>query len=168
MEERRKVGFIYTIEHIGVDGKIISSEQVHNLMPTVGVDYLLNTAFKSGSAYASWYVSLYEANRTPLAADTMTTLLADCTENTGYTTTGSNRLAITFPAVSVGTLSTIASPNVFDFVGAATIRGAFITSNITRGNNSGLLMSAVLFPSPKVLAAGESLRVPVGFALVAV
>jgi len=168
--EQYEVGFTYTLKHIGVDGKLISVEQVHNIMPIVGIDYLLNTAFKGGSAYTSWYVSLFDANRLPLSTDTMETLMADCTENTAYTVTGGARKLITFPAVNSGTLSTLddANENEFDFVGASTVRGAFITTNVTRGNNAGLLISAVLFPSPKVISAGESLRVPVGFALVSV
>lgn len=161
-----KSGFIYTVEHIAVDGSIKSVETVHNLMPNDAVDYLLNAAFMGSSAYSTWYLSLFDNARTPLATDTMTTFMADCGEDTVYTVTGGARPTISFPPVASGVLTTTASPNEFEFVSAATIRGAFVTTGVTRGGTTGLLCSAVLFPTAKVIAAGESLRVPVGFALI--
>jgi hypothetical protein len=166
MKENYRPGFIYTVEHIGVDGKIKSVEKIHNLMPTPAVDYLLNAAFMGGSAYSTWYLSLFDNNRTPLAADTMTTFLADCGEDTVYTAVGGARPTISFPPVSAGVLTTVASPNELAFASPSTVRGAFVTTGVTRGGTTGLLCSAVLFSTAKVLAAGESLRVPVGFALI--
>ena len=164
--EKYHPGFIYAIEHIGVDRQVKSVETVHNIVPNLGVDYIIGAAFTGAGQYTNWYIGLYGATRTPVVADTMTTLLADCVEDTVYTTTGGARPLITFPAVADGVLTTAVSPNILAFPSASTVRGAFITTNITRGNNAGLLISAVLFPSPKVMAAGEYLRVPVGFALV--
>ena len=161
-----KPGFVYTVEHIGVDGKIKSVEKVHNLMPTVALDYILNASFKGGSQYSTFYLSVFTANYTPQASDTMTTFIASCSEDTTYTTSGTNRLTLTLPAVVGSAITTSASPNEFAYTGAATIRGGFITTGLTRGATAGLLVSAVLFSSAKVLAAGESLRVPIGFALV--
>jgi hypothetical protein len=166
MKENYRPGFIYTIENIAADGRIKSVETEHNLMPGVALDYLLNAGFKDGAQYSTFYLSVFTANYTPLAADTMTTFIASCSEDTSYTTSGTNRLTITFPAVVGGALTTSASPNEFSYTGSATIRGGFITTGLTRGATAGLLVSAVLFPSAKVLAAGESLRVPIGFALV--
>jgi len=160
---KNKPGFTFQLDHIGADGKLISSEMIHNLMPTVAVDYVLNAAFRGGTAYSNYYMSLYTANRTPVDADTMTLLLADCVEETTYTTTSTNRLLITLPAPSSGVITP--SATVFPFTGAATVRGAFITTNITRGNNGGLLISAVLFASAKTMAAGESLSIPSTFTL---
>ena len=161
-----KPGFVYSIEHLDKDGAIKSVELVENIIPTVGLDYLLGAAFKGTSQFTAWYLGLFGAAHTPIAGDTMTTLLSDCAEIVSYT--GTTRQDITFPAVSVGALVTTATPNVFAFASGATVRGAFITSNPTWSNTSGLLVSEILFLSPKVLAAGESLRVPLGFSLVSV
>ena len=165
--ELSKVGFSYTVELIGRDGKVKSAETVHNLIPTAALNYLLDTSFRGGSAFSTWYLSLYTANRTPVAADTMATLMADCSEDTVYTTTGNARQTITFSAAADGELL-VPSANVFEFASAATIRGGFISSSGTRGSTAGLLMSAVLFSVPKTPAAGESLRVPVGFSFYSV
>ena len=166
MKENYRPGFIYTVEHIAADGKIKSVETVKNLMPTVALDYLLNASFMGGSQYSTFYLSVFTSNYTPQAADTMTTFIASCAEDTSYTTTGTNRLTLTLPGVVGSAITTSAAPNEFAYTGAATIRGGFITTGLTRGATAGLLVSAVLFPSAKVLAAGESLRVPIGFALV--
>lgn len=158
-----KPGFVFTPERVGVDGLVTPYASVHNIIPTVGLNYLLEVAFRSGSAYASWYLSLFNANRTPLVGDTMASFLSDCDENTAYTTTGNARSLITFPAASGGEFSTVSSPAVFDFTTSSTVRGAFITTGGTRGGTTGLLISAVLFDFAKTIGAGESLRVPLGF-----
>ena len=166
MDEEYKVGFVYTPTHIGEDGQIISQQEIHNLMPAEMITYMLNAALRSGAQYGTYYLSLFENNYTPLPGDTMATFMAACGENVTYTTTGTNRLTLTLPAPVGGSITTSASPNSFDFTGAATIRGAFITTGLTRGSNTGLLVSAALFASPFTLANLGSLRVPVGFALV--
>src|SRR6056297_1002619 len=117
MIEENKIGFIYTIEHVGVDGKVKSTEQVHNIIPTVGVNYILSSAIAAGSQFASWYIGLYTANRTPLATDTMTTLLADCAETALYES--ATRPEATFSEVTNGAVTTIASPTIFTFTASA-------------------------------------------------
>ena len=166
MNDLYKVGFVYTPTLVEQDGKVIMQEEVHNLMPADMITYILNAALRSGAQYGTYYLSLFENNYTPLANDTMTSFIAACGENTTYTTTGTNRLTLTLPAPVAGSITTSASPNSFDFTGAATIRGAFISTGQTRGSTTGLLVSAALFPSPFTLANLGSLRVPVGFALV--
>jgi len=168
MEEKYRVGFTYTFEHIDRDGRIISVETIENLMPNVGLDYMLNAAFHGGSAYTAWYLGVYGANRTPLATDTMTLLLADCIEDTVYTVVGGARQAITISAPVSGVMTNTAAPNVLAFPSSSTVRGAFVTTGSVRGSNSGLLVSAALSASPKVMEAGAELKCYVGFAIVAV
>lgn len=164
MNESKKIGFIYIVEHIGVDGKIKSVETVKNIIPTVGLNYMLEASLRNDSQMTNWYIGLYTASRTPVATDTMTTLIADCVESNNYGDTV-NRSLVTFPVVASGATTTSASPNSLTFATGETVTGGFITSGITIGSNSGLLLSAVEFSSPKVLAAGEILRVPVGISL---
>lgn len=166
MIEHRKIGFIYTVEHVGVDGKIKSVETIENIIPLVGINYTLAAAMTGASQFSTWYIGLYKADRTPLTSDTMTTLLADADESNEYGS--ASRLEAVFPAVDAGAITTEADPTVFTFASGATITGGFLTTGLTINNTSGLLMSAVKFTSPKVIATGELLRVPVGIALASV
>ena len=124
---------------------------------------MLGILLKGDTQYTSWYLGLFDNNYTPLAEDTMGTLIGACGENVDYT--GTARKTITFPSVSDGAVTTVADPNVFEFTSSETIRGAFITTASAWSSTTGLLLSAVLFASPKSLSSGESLKVPVGFAL---
>ena len=168
LPEKYLVGFTYAVEVLGPDGNVQSIERVKNLMPAASIAYQMAAAWTGGTQYTSWYLSLFENNYTPVSSDTMTTLLASAAENTTYTTTGGARLTFAPAEILNGTWSTAAAPSVFEFTVAATIRGAFITSNVTRGNTSGLLVSAVKFATAKSIEAGGALRVPAGIALVAV
>jgi len=168
MIEKYKVGFTYTVEHLGADGRIISTDTFKNLMPNPGIDAMLNAFFHAGPAYSAWYLGAYGANRVPLATDTMTTLLADCVEDTVYTGVGGARQSVTLSSASSGVMTNTASPNILAFPSSSTVRGLFLTTNVTRGSNSGLLVSAALLPTVKTPAAGEELKCYVGFAIVAV
>lgn len=167
-KELYKPGFLYTFKHLDAEGKVKDSFAVHNLMPNVSLDYLLTAAFNGGTQYSTWYAALFGANRVISPLDTMTSLLADCVEDVIYTTTANARLVVNFPAVVDGQLSNLADPSIFVFPAASTVRGAFLTTGITRGSNTGLLASAVLFPSPRVLDIGESLKVYVGVELLSI
>lgn len=163
MIEHQKLGFEYTIEHVGVDGQIKSIETIGNIIPTEGLNYILGASISGSSQLSTWYLGLYTANRTPLAGDTMTTFLADCDETANYGST--SRLEAVFAAVDAGSVTSIADPTIFTFDVDTTVQGGFLTSGVTINNTSGLLISAVKFSSPKVISAGELLRVPAGIAM---
>lgn len=161
--ELHKLGFIYMPTHLDRNGNVLSVEEAPNIVPMAGLNYLLGAAFTGASQFTTWYLGLFDNNWNPTSIDTMATLIASAGENKDYT--GTARQAITFPAVSEGALSTLDDPNVFAFTSSETIRGAFITTSPTWDGTTGLLVSAVLFPTAKTLVSGETLRVPVGFSL---
>ena len=159
--ELYRPGFVFTVEHLAADGRVLSAETIHNIMPTAGLNYMLGATFKGDSQYTTWYLGLFGNSYAPVASDTMASFIANAGENKAYT-------AIGFPSVANGSLDTLADPNVFAFATAQTVAGAFITTGPTWDATTGLLVSAVQFPSAKSVGAGESLRVPVGFALASV
>lgn len=165
IHDKGVLGFVYFLEHIGKDGVVISSERIENVLPDVSRDYTLSASYLSGSQYAAFYIGLYTENRTPLVSDDMVSLMADAGESITYD--GSVRLTLTPDALADGLFSNFGTPALFDYnTSAETVRGGFITSSNTRGGNTGLLASAILFPSPKILAVGESLSVKAGIQLV--
>jgi hypothetical protein len=161
--EKIPVGFVYTVEIIGKDGKVKSSEAIHNLMPDVGRDYFLNAALTGGSAYSTWYIGLFGNDYTPVAASTMSTIIDEAGEVTAYDST--TRIKLEPDALDSGVYSNSETKAEFLATGDMTVRGGFITSGSAQGGSTGLLLSAVLFTSPKVLEEGETLNVIAGLAL---
>lgn len=166
--ELARIGFVYDLTCIARDGKVKWRERVHNLIPDVGRDYILNAALLAGSQLSSWYIGLYENARTPVAADTMALLIADCGELTTYTNVGGNRLALTPDALSGGVFSNAGTPAQFAFTADRTVRGGFIASSAPQLGTTGTLLSAVLLGSPKAIETGETLEVVAGLSLTAI
>ena len=159
------LGFVYYVEHIGADGELISKERIENIIPDVGRDYILTASLSAGSQYAAFYIGLYTAARTPLVGDEMADVGTDYDEEITYD--GAVRLTMNADALSSGLWSNAGTPAEFDFnTAGTTIRGGFITSSSSRGTSTGLLLSAVLFPTPKTLTVGETLKVTAGLQLV--
>jgi len=161
---KAEIGFTYTFECIGLDGKVKWTDVMDNIIPDVGRDYIIGSSLMGVTQYASWYIGLYSAVRTPVAADTMTTLMADAVEVLTYS--GSVRLELVPDALSGGIYSNIGTPAEFTATAATTVNGGFITSSAARGGTAGLLLSAVANTTPKILSAGEILRVSAGLSFI--
>lgn len=165
MKSLVKIGFVYRFEHLSANGDVLSVEEAHNLIPDEGRDYLLNAGLLAGSQFSNWYTGLYEGSYAPQTTDTMATIIASSTEiTTAYSET--TRGLIVPDALSGGTYSNASAPLTFTFTAGKTVRGGFISSGPVKGGTTGVLLSAVLASSPKVVAAGESLRVTTGLSLV--
>lgn len=78
-----RVGFTYLVEHVR-GGVVIDREVVHNLVPTEGLNYILEAALRGGAALSTWYIALFEGNYTPVAGVTAATFPAAATECTAY------------------------------------------------------------------------------------
>lgn len=160
---KRRIGLIYRVEHLGRDGRVLSVETVRNIMPDEALDYVLDSALRGGTAYSAWFLGLFGADRTPVATDTAESFLLDAGEVDTYAGDGRQRLP--FADAGPGAMSTMSAPNVFDFADETTVRGAFVAPASAFGATAGPLLSAALFNAPKIIGAGESLRVPVGIFL---
>lgn len=99
-----------------------------NLVVTEGLNYLLNTAFNSGTQDATWFIGLKNTG-TPDAGDTLASH-ATWTENTNYT---GDRQAFTLNGASTtGSISNSSSPASFAITSdAQTIAGGFLASDAT-------------------------------------
>ena len=161
MIDKQEFGFIYTFECFRADGKPKWKETVRNLLPNESVAYFLSTGCAGGAQFSTWYIGLLKEAHTPVITDTMATVAAK--EAIEYS--GTNRLLMTPDAIANGVFADVATPTLFTFTSGATIRGGFITSNILRGNSSGLLLSVVALASPKTVAATDILKVTSGLAL---
>jgi hypothetical protein len=133
----------------------------------------MNAKYFSGSGYtATWFIGLYgaAASNNPAASDTASSH-AGWTEVTAYS--NATRPAATFGTATTADPSVIsnsASPASFSINGTATVGGAFLISNSTKGGTTGTLFSAADFQSPgdRTVANGDTLNVTYTFSLDAV
>lgn len=150
-------GVFYVTCH-DANGDIKWEDSFHNLVVNVGLQDVNNKYF-AGSAYtAAWYIGLVTATATYAAGDTSASH-AGWTENVAYS-------QATRPALAFGA-STLANPSVitataatFTMNGTATIGGAFVITNSTKGGTTGILFSEGNFAGGnKSVTSGDTLNV---------
>lgn len=154
-DEQISISGAYTVECFDAAGNLKWSDQIKNLVVTVGKNDLLDKYF-AGSAYtATWYLGLITSGGTYAAADTMSSH-AGWTENTGYS--AATRPAPSWGAASAGSKATTAT--AFSINATGTIGGAFMTSNNTKSGTTGILYSAGNFTGGnRSVASGDTLNV---------
>lgn len=151
------VSSLYEVECIGPDGQVKWREEVRNLVTNVGLDDVLSKYFK-GSAYtAAHYVGL-KGTGSAAAGDTMASH-AGWSEITDYSE--STREALTLGSVSGQSVDNSASKASFSINGAATIAGAFVTTDNTKGGTTGVLYSAADFSGSRGAQSGDTVNVTI-------
>ena len=162
---------VYRVECHDKDGNLKWEAQSKNLVVNVGLQYMAGSALTSVSQITTWYLGLYGAGaaNTPAASDTMASH-AGWTEVTAYS--NANRVTATFVTATTANPSVVtnsASPAVFNINGTATVGGAFLTSDNTKGGTTGTLFSAADFGSPgdRSVVNSDTLSVTYTFSLAA-
>lgn len=171
-EGAAKGGGVFTVECRDAQGNLKWEAKKHNLVVNVGLQDM-NAKYFLGSSYtATWYLGLYGAAATnnPAASDTMLSH-AGWTEVTGYSQ--ATRPACSFGSATAASPSVItnsASPATFSINATATVGGAFLTSDNTKGGTAGILFSAADFGTPgdRNVVSGDTLTVTYTFSLAAV
>lgn len=170
--DRVSGGGVFSIQCLDKDGNLKWEASTPNLVVNVGLQDM-NTKYFTGSGYtATWFIGLYgaAASNNPAAGDTASSH-AGWTEVTTYS--NATRPAATFGTATTADPSVIsnsASPASFSINGTATVGGAFLISNSTKGGTTGTLFSAADFQSPgdRTVANGDTLNVTYTFSLDAV
>lgn len=150
---------VYTIECYGPDGKLKWRDITQNIIPNVGLDDILDKYYK-GSAYtAAFYVGLTDGTPTTAAADTMSSH-AGWTEVTAYSEGA--RQTLTLGTVASQSVDNSASKAAFSINGTATVGGAFISTDNTKGGTTGILAGVAAFTGgDRSVANGDTLNVTV-------
>lgn len=139
----------------GADGALKWTEDIPNLVTTVGVNDLWGKYF-SGSAYtATWFVGL-KGTGSAANSDTMASH-AGWSEVTSYS-------QATRPAFTAGTPASRAVDNslslaVFSINGTVTVAGMFLSSSSTKSGTTGILFNATDFSVSRALISGDTLSV---------
>ena len=149
----------YVVECRDSEGNLKWTDEIANLVTTVGKNHALDTEL-AGSAYtAAWYVGLIGA-----ASYTTGAAVGDTAASHGgwvedQTYSNGTRPAATFAAASGGSKATSAA-SVFNMNGTVTIKGCFLITVATKGGTTGTLFSAGTFSGgDKVLGNGDVLNV---------
>jgi hypothetical protein len=156
MIERVPLQFRYQFRHYDAQGRLISDEVSHNLIPTVGREYMMAVLFGSTAQISGWYMGLFgDQNYTPAYTDDAAFLASNAGEITDY---GTQRLAFG-AALNGSSWGNSASPATFTATAPITVYGGFISSAQSFNSSVGTLLSEVKAPSPRSLDTGESLDV---------
>lgn len=167
--EKVKAGGVFTVQCFDKDGQLKWEAKEHNLVVNVGLKDM-NEKYFSGSSYtAAWYLGLYgaAASNNPAAGDTMSSH-AGWTEVTDYSqATRPQAIFGTATTADPSVISNTLSVAVFSINGTATVGGAFLTSDNTKGGTTGTLFSAGDFQSPgdRAVVSGDTLNVTYQFSL---
>lgn len=162
---------VYTLECRDAQGNLKWSEVISNLVVNQGLQDM-NAKYFTGTGYtATWFIGLYGAasSNNPAASDTAASH-AGWTEITPYS--NATRPTCTFGTPSTANPSVAtnsASPAAFTINATATVGGAFLISNSTKGGTTGVLFSASDFQAPgdRTVASGDTLNVTYTFSLTA-
>lgn len=126
-----------------------------NLLPNEGLVYLLSVGLNNGAKLATWYLSIYAGNYTPLAGLTAASYpatAAEITSNTeGYTEP--TRPVWTPTAPTTPLIDNLANKAAFTIATASslTVNGAALLSEATKGAVTGKLISATKFNTARTL-----------------
>lgn len=160
---------VFKLECFDKDGNLKWAAEESNLVVNTGLQYMAGSALAGATQVTTWYVGLYGsgASNTPAAGDTAASH-AGWTEVTPYS--NSTRPAAAFAAATDANPSVVtnsASPAAFAINATATVGGAFLISDSTKGGTTGTLFSAADFQSPgdRVVANGDTLNVSYTFSL---
>lgn len=126
-----------------------------NLLPDEGLIYLLSVGLNNGTKLATWYLSLYAANYTPLAGLTAASYPATASEITSNTEgyTESTRPLWTPTSPTTPMLDNVANKVAYTIATASelVITGAALLSEATKGAVTGKLVSATKFSAARTV-----------------
>lgn len=148
----------YRVECRDSEGRLKWVEECENLITTAGATDLLDKYLKGATYTASWFVGLYKGTGTLNVADTMASH-ARWTDSTDFS--NATRPAWTGGTAASGSIDNSASPAVFNINATATILGAYLVSNSTKGGTTGVLYGIAAFAASRSVISGDTLNVTI-------
>lgn len=157
LHQALKTRCVYTVQCVGSDGNVKWEDKAYNTVVNVGLNDVLDKYWKGSSYTAAHYVGLTDGTPTPAAGDIMSSH-AGWTEVTDYSE--ATRELLVLGSVSSQSVDNSASKASFSINGTATVGGAFITTNSTKGGTTGTLVSVAAFSEgDKSVTSGDTLNV---------
>ena len=149
----------YHVECIGPDGKLKWEDEFDNLVTTEGLNDNL-TQYLKGSAYtAAFYVGLTGTDPNP--SGWRHHVFARGLDGSSDYSEGT-REVLTLGTAAAGSIDNSASKASYSINGTATVGGAFVTTNSTKGGTTGTLYGVGAFTGgDKSVSSGDTLNVTV-------
>jgi hypothetical protein len=139
-------------------------EMSRNEVVLGGLNYMLAAALTGISPIPTWYVAVFSGDVVVQSSWTADNFASSAIEFTNYT--AGARPKWSPGSVAAGAVNSFSSKAEFQSsVDAATIRGAALLSNASKGSTNGTLLAASRFPSTKNLDTDEILDVGYGIEL---
>lgn len=141
------------------DSNGANPESTANLLPTQGLNYMLETSLRNGAAHTQWYLAIFSGAYTPVSGVTAATFTSAATEITsaseGYTET--TRRPWNSVVASGGVTDNVADRAAFTIASAneVTIRGAALLSDPVKGGTNGVLLSIARFTNARTESSGN-------------
>ena len=147
----------YSVEFYDRSGELKWSQEIQNLVTTVGKNDLLDNQFQGSSYTAAWYLGLVDGASAPtFAAGDSAAAHAGWSEFTGYD--NASRPAPAFAAASAGSKST--SQTDFNISADGTVAGCFLINDNTKAGTTGVLYSCGAFSGgDQPVTSGGTLKV---------
>ncbi len=150
----------YTVTCYGADGSVKWSDDIHNLVTTVGKNLTMDTVL--GNSAAGAVVMGLKGTGAALVGDTQASHGSwDEVGGANAPTYSGNRPTPTFSAAAAGAKAT-STPVIFAMTGSGTVAGCFINigGSATKDNTTGTLFSAGDFTAgSKTVTSGDTLSV---------
>lgn len=140
------------------DGQKIGDIAVLNDIVDVGVNSLLDVAFRNQTQIATWYMGLVDNSGFSAFADA-DTMSSHSGWNEFTTYSDANRITWVPDAAATRAISNSTTSADFNINGSGTVKGIFITSNNTKSGTTGTLWATAAFASNVAVVNGDVLKV---------
>lgn len=151
-----EAGGVFETEHRR-GGILLSRDISANILPTEGLNHMLDVVLHQATVVPTWYVALFEGNVTPTNTLTAATFTATCTETTAYAE--ATRVPYVEGTASGGTTDNAASRAVFTINATKTIYGGALISASAKSATSGVILAASKFSLARAVVAADELSV---------
>lgn len=148
------------------DGNLIYDawDPVPNILPTEGLDHILDVVMGATAKSTTWYVGIFDQNVTPAAGDTATAKLGaagtygEC-QDAEYDVPATNRPEYIDVASSAGVMTNAASKAQFTIASSITVYGAIMTDKQPKTDTTGVLLAAKKFTNSRAVVDNDELYV---------
>lgn len=130
-----------------------------NLIPTEGLNHVLNVILGATAKISNWYVAPFKGNATPAAGWTAANFTSNSTEAVAADYTEGSRRPLTMGSAAGGVISNSASKATFTFAGSLTVYGFGILSVQAAEATTGTLFAAARLGTARAVVATDVLDV---------